>query len=405
MSDHAPADAHPHVTIGRAVSAGAALVDPAPDPPPAPDPRGQAPPAPPAPSVAAVAADDHRGTSTAVVVKRLAYLAVTGVTIYVLLPGLVQVFGSFADLQSINLWWFVPMIAAEVGSFAFVTFFTRLLLPQAGWFGITCAQMSGHVASTVVPGGAATGGAVQYRMLVRADADPAAVGSAMTVQGIILTGAVFALPVFVLPVVLLGAPVPGGLLQTALIGFGLFVVLCGFGALVMVSDRVVTLVARSMSWAARVLHRTAMPPLDLAAHLIAERNTVRRHLGRRWWLAVVFSVGKWALEYLALLLALAAVGAHPRPSLVLLAYTASAVLSMIPITPGGLGFVEAGLTATLALAAVAAAPAALATLAYRLVSYWLPLPVGLALWMIHRRRSGDAPTREDPVGLAPVAAD
>ena len=40
----------------------------------------------------------------------------------------------------------------------------------------------------------------------------------------------------------------------------------------------------------------------------------------------------------------------------------------------GLGFVEAGLTAALALAGVPAASAVVATLAYRLVSYWLPCP-------------------------------
>ena len=61
-----------------------------------------------------------------------------------------------------------------------------------------------------------------------------------------------------------------------------------------------------------------------------------------------------------------------------------------PVTPGGLGFVEAGLTATLALAGVGAAAAILATLAYRLVSYWLPLPVGLAAYVAHRRRLAGA---------------
>jgi hypothetical protein len=53
--------------------------------------------------------------------------------------------------------------------------------------------------------------------------------------------------------------------------------------------------------------------------------------------------------------------------------------------------VEAGLTGTLALAAVPAAPAALATLAYRLASYWLLLPVGLGAWLWHRKRYGTAP--------------
>ena len=56
------------------------------------------------------------------------------------------------------------------------------------------------------------------------------------------------------------------------------------------------------------------------------------------------------------------------------------------MTPGGLGVVEAGLTATLALAGVSGGDAAVATLAYRLVSYWLMLPAGLVAWLVHRRR-------------------
>ena len=75
-----------------------------------------------------------------------------------------------------------------------------------------------------------------------------------------------------------------------------------------------------------------------------------RTLGSRRWQALLGSVGKWVLDYLALLTALAAVGAHPRPSLVLLAYLSGAILGMVPITPGGLGFVEAGLTTMLVLA-------------------------------------------------------
>ena len=84
--------------------------------------------------------------------------------------------------------------------------------------------------------------------------------------------------------------------------------------------------------------------------------------------------------------ALAAVGSQPRPSLVLLAFCAAQILAQIPITPGGLGFVEAGLTAMLTLAGVSAGAAVLATFAYRLFSYWLPLPVGLGAFGWHTRR-------------------
>ena len=60
---------------------------------------------------------------------------------------------------------------------------------------------------------------------------------------------------------------------------------------------------------------------------------------------------------------------------------------MIPLTPGGLGFVEAGLAAMLVLAGVPAPAATLATLAYRLVSYWLPIASGPVAFALYRRRA------------------
>ena len=64
----------------------------------------------------------------------------------------------------------------------------------------------------------------------------------------------------------------------------------------------------------------------------------------------------------------------------------AAILAWIPLTPGGLGFVEVGLAATLGLAGVGAAEATTAVLAYRLVSFWLPIPFGLVAGGLFRRR-------------------
>jgi len=77
---------------------------------------------------------------------------------------------------------------------------------------------------------------------------------------------------------------------------------------------------------------------------------------------------------------------------VLLSFTTAELLGLLPFTPGGLGFVEAGLTGTLALAGVGASDAVLATLMFRLVSFWLPLPVGLGAAFVYRRRH----PRRDP---------
>jgi len=97
-------------------------------------------------------------------------------------------------------------------------------------------------------------------------------------------------------------------------------------------------------------------------------------------------VSKWAFDFFALVAAIAASGAKVETIPVLLAYVAASVLAMVPITPGGLGFVEAGLAATLVWAGLPAPNATLATLAYRLVSYWVPLVLGVVAAIVYRAR-------------------
>jgi hypothetical protein len=138
---------------------------------------------------------------------------------------------------------------------------------------------------------------------------------------------------------------------------------------------------------------------DLPERLLAQRDGLQRTFSEHPVLATLAAFGKWGFDYLALLCVLAGLDLHPAPALVLLAYSASALLGMIPITPGGLGFVEAGLTGLLVLAGLSAGDAAAATLAYRLVSYWLPLPVGVVAWIcapaLRNLRSGRRAERVD----------
>ena len=61
---------------------------------------------------------------------------------------------------------------------------------------------------------------------------------------------------------------------------------------------------------------------------------------------------------------------------------------MIPITPGGLGFVEAGLVGMLTISGIPASDALLATLAYRMFQFWLPIPAGLVAYIVFRNRFG-----------------
>ncbi len=81
----------------------------------------------------------------------------------------------------------------------------------------------------------------------------------------------------------------------------------------------------------------------------------------------------------------------------LLAYAAAGIIALVPVTPGGLGIVEASLSGLLILAGVHPGDAFLATLAYRVASYWLPLFAGPPAYLLFRHRNGrPAPQRATP---------
>jgi uncharacterized protein (TIRG00374 family) len=78
---------------------------------------------------------------------------------------------------------------------------------------------------------------------------------------------------------------------------------------------------------------------------------------------------------------------------------------LFPVTPGGLGIVEASLSGLLILAGVRPGYAVLATLAYRIASYWLPLLAGLLAYLLFRHRYGrPAPPRATPGGVGQPSA-
>ena len=139
-------------------------------------------------------------------------------------------------------------------------------------------------------------------------------------------------------------------------------------------------------------HRQPVTGLDRP--LLAERDTIRAVLGRDWRQAILLTTGRQGFDYGCLLAALRATGADPRPSLVLLAYSAAGIVALFPLTPGGLGIVEASLSGLLILAGVRAGYAVLAILAYRIASYWLPLLAGPPAYLLFRHRYGrPAPQR------------
>jgi hypothetical protein len=320
---------------------------------------------------------------------QIVFLILGLVSLYYLLPQILDVFAQAPNLGELKWRWFFLMALLVTLSFMSAWQLTRIAVPGVSMFVAGTAQLTSNAVSRVVPGGAVVGGALYYQMLSVSGVHAGVAAAALAAVSFISTLVLLALPGVAVAAAAVSAPIPDGLLPVALAGTVLFLLMFGAAVVLVVFDRPLRFIGqvaqKVVAWAAKRFHRSwAIRPESL----LDRRNEVVQALGRRWRGALSFAVLNWLFDYLALVVALTAVGAEPRVSLVLLAFAASAVLGMIPITPGGLGFVEAGLTATLVIAGIPSGDALLATLAYRLFQFWLPIPAGAIAYLLFRRSYG-----------------
>ena len=301
-------------------------------------------------------------------------LALTGTGLYVVAPSLLAMLGAWPQLETVRPGWFVLLAALEAGSFASLWVLTHVALSQPRH-----ARRTGEPAAPARMTPAHAGPRRRRARSLRWT----------DVAGAQLVGnaASRVLPV---PAVLIGPPPAHQLQLGLLVSLVVAVVVVGLGVLALTVPRMVVFLGFAVGG---LLHLARVPvtAVGVAMGVARQRARVKAAFLGHWWRAVMAASAHRMLDYAALVAALVAVGAQVRPSLVLLAYVVAMVIGMVPVTPGGLGFVETGLTGALVLAGVTADAALLATLLYRLVSFWMPIPAGALAWAgLAVNRSGAA---------------
>jgi uncharacterized membrane protein YbhN (UPF0104 family) len=253
-------------------------------------------------------------------------IAVAAAAIYLVLPSLIAVLGAWPRLSTLNPVWFTAELVSFTCNFAL----QRLALRTRGWFTVVTAGLAGNAVTDSLPGGAAAGAAVQFRMLTTAGFDTDTAVGGLTAFSLLGVGGLLALPLFALPTILGGAAVSPGLVHTTLLGLAGFVLYAIFGVIVLRTDRpLATLGRAAQSLWNKVTRGHRQPVTGLDQGLLAERDTIRAVLGRKWRQAVVLTAGRLGFDYGCLLAALRATGAEPWPSLVLLAYSAAGILALL----------------------------------------------------------------------------
>ncbi len=314
-------------------------------------------------------------------VRRVLLLLATAFVVHTfVLPQLGGARRSAALLSSIDPRLVVAALAMEVVALAAYAQLTRTLLPdpRLTFRRASGVMLSSFAVSHTVPGGSAAGTALALRLHKQFGISPADAGYLLAVQGV---GSAAVLNVLWWAALVVSIPTSGleyAYLPAALIG----AVVVGIALLVGLP------LLRGDLRSARALARLAgrLPRVDGARveRALVQVGTRMRALGERptrlgragGWAAL-----NWLADASCLWLFLAAFGTVVRPDRLFVAYGLAYVLAAVPITPAGLGVVEATLTASLVGFGVPRAEVALAVVAYRLINFWLPIPVGAAAYV------------------------
>ncbi len=316
-------------------------------------------------------------------------------------------FSAWPQLAEVDAPWFFILAGLQLGRLLSLWWLTRLALapahgvaaepagqdahdaiaPRVGWGTTATAQLAGSAAAKILPGGGAAGGVVQAKVLIDAGQPPKTVASGLTAIGLLNNAVLFLLPVLTIPALLVGPPLAKQLQLGLVVSVVLAAAIVAIGVTALTWPRVLSVTGRGVG---RVVHlvRPRVTPAGVADGLLAQRDRIAEAFHGRWWRSVFAMAASRMFDYASLVAALVAFGAHARPAEVLLAFVASQALAIIPITPGGVGFVDVGLTAMLVLIGIPTETAIIGTLLYRLFSFWLPIPLGAfawAGWRISRR--------------------
>ena len=247
-------------------------------------------------------------------------------------------------------------------------------------------NMSSLALSHVVPGGTAPGGALAYRLLTDEGVSGSVAAFGLASQGI---GSAVVLNLIFWLALVVSIPLSG---YNRLYGFaalaGTFLLLAFFGT--------VALVTRGQrhadAWLRKVAARVPFTTPDGVSRMlqnVADRITLLVTNRRLRDAALTWAAANWLLDAASLWVFLWAFGSVVSPIDLLVAYGLANVLAVIPITPGGLGVVEGVLIPTLVGFRVPPAIATVGVLSWRLVNFWLPIPVGGGCYLslkLRRRR-------------------
>lgn len=305
-------------------------------------------------------------------------------------------------LASLNPFVVALAVAFEVAAiYSYVELTRTVLYPYSpGRFNTLRVNLAGLAISHVVPGGTAPAGALSYRIFNELGVPKETNAFGLATQG---TGSAVVLNIIFWMALVISIPLRGfnpsyGFAALA----GVFLLLAFFGTLVLLTRGQ----RHADAWLRAIAERIPAMDADKVSALlekVAERIKVLINNRRTLWWAFTWAGLNWLFDAACLWVFVFAFGHAMSPIDLLVAYGLANVLAAIPITPAGLGVVEGVLIPTIVGFGVPHSQAILAVLSYRLVNFWIPIPIGGAAYASLQWRRGASEPPSSANGPASAA--
>jgi putative heme transporter len=284
--------------------------------------------------------------------------------------------------------WFELVTLALIALWNIVTYWFVMVSSLPGsnyWQAMKVNQTSTAVANTL-PGGGAIGIGVTYAMYMAYGFTKSEIALSILVSGIWNNFVKLGMPIIALALLAIQGDAGGGSLVASLIGVAVLAGAIALFAMVLSSDRLAERVGSALGKAINLGKRLVRKPAgeSLGESAIRFRRQTIHLLKRRWaWLTLATVTSHLSL-FFVLFLSLRHVGVPSGEvtwAEALAAFAFVRLITALPITPGGLGVVELGLTAALISAGGADAQVAAAVLVYRALTYLPPIPIGAYMYL------------------------
>ena len=276
--------------------------------------------------------------------------------------------------------WLLVAIGFEAASLVAFARLQRWLL-RAGGVRVGVVAMleivlAGNALAMSLPGGAAWAAAWAFGQIRRRNVDRVLAGWVVLMAGALASFALFLL--LVVGALLAGSRGPVASLRWVGVALAMIPLVA---AVVVVLGRRALRVRASLraGWhaAARLAEGAR---IEAAVERLAARVRTVQPTPAAWAEAFGLAQLNWLATCACLVACIWAVHGSVPWHGILVAFAAAQVFASIPITPGGIGVVEAGLTALLVAYGMPTRVALAAVLLFRAVSFWALVPIGWGVW-------------------------